>query len=89
MSTFRLAIYWLMIWIGIIFSLLTHNPCFLFINFYLAPVFRFGSLKSFSLGLFDFTFNTEDGGLHMAMGQFIYAFIAPISVFNEITDQDI
>ena len=39
------------------------------------PVFRFGSPKSFSLILFDFTFNTDDGGLHIAMGLLTYPFL--------------
>jgi hypothetical protein len=63
---------------GYLLSYLLLNPWFLLISLYLAPALRFGSLRSFSLGICDCTFNTEDGGLHMAGGSFLYFLISPI-----------
>ena len=63
---------------GYLLAFLLVNPWFLLISLYLAPACRFGSFKSFSLGTYDFTFNTEDGGLHMAGGTFLYFLISPI-----------
>ena len=74
----RIALYLVLTWTGFLASIFLRNPWFLLVNFYLAPVVRFGSFKSFSLGVCDCTFNTEDGGLHMAGGQWIYAFAAPV-----------
>lgn len=67
---------------GYLLALLLVNPWFLLISLYLAPIYRFGSFKSFSLGAFDCTFNTEDGGLHMAMGSLFYFLLSPLMVFQ-------
>ena len=78
----RIVLYLVLAATGYSLSLLLVNPWFLLISFYLAPVSRFGSFKSFSLGAFDFTFNTEDGGLHMAMGSLFYLLLSPFMVFE-------
>ena len=67
---------------GYLLSFLLANPWFLFISFYIAPVIRFGSFKSFSLGVCDCTFNTEDGGLHMSLGPLMYLLISPLVVLE-------
>ena len=72
------ALYLALCFTGYLLSYLFLNPWFLLISLYLAPVLRFGSFKSFSLGICDCTFNTEDGGLHMAGGFFVYLLISPL-----------
>ncbi len=67
---------------GYLVSFTLLNPWFLLISLYLAPVVRFGSFKSFSLGVCDCTFNTEDGGLHMAGGLLMYLLISPLIVID-------
>ena len=67
---------------GYLLSFLLANPWFLLISFYIAPVCRFGSFKSFSLGICDCTFNTEDGGLHMASGPLMYLLMSPLVVLE-------
>ena len=83
----RIALYLVLTWTGFLASIFLRNLWFLLVNFYLAPVVRFGSFKSFSLGTMDCTFNTEDGGLHVAGGQLIYAFAAPV-VFIHLIHQE-
>ena len=72
-----LRLYLALAFSGYLLSYLFLNPWFLLISLYLAPVLRFGSFKSFSLGICDCTFNTEDGGLHMTAGLFGYLLILP------------
>ena len=67
---------------GYLVSFTLLNPWFLLISLYLAPVVRFGSFKSFSLGICDFTFNTEDGGLHLTLGLFGYLLTLPFVVIE-------
>ena len=64
--------------VGYLLSFLLANPWFLMMSFYIAPVCRFRSFKSFSLGICDCTFNTEDGGLHMAGGFLMYLPLLPL-----------
>ena len=71
------ALYLALCFSGYLLSYLFLNPWFLAISLYLAPVLRFGSFKSFSLGIVDCTFNTEDGGLHMTLGLFGYLLVLP------------
>ena len=71
------ALYLALCFSGYLLSYLFLNPWLLAISLYLAPVLRFGSFKSFSLGIVDCTFNTEDGGLHMASGPLMYLLICP------------
>ena len=77
-----LGLYLALAFSGYLLSYLFLNPWFLLISLYLAPVVRFGSWKSFSLGICDCTFNTEDGGLHMAGGLFMYLVISPLIVIE-------
>ena len=63
--------------VGYLLSFILANPWFLMMSFYIAPVCRFRSFKSFSLGICDCTFNTEDGVLHMALGPLVYLLICP------------
>ena len=79
-----LRLYLALAFSGYLLSYLFLNPWFLAISLYLAPVSRFGSFKSFSLGICDCTFNTEDGGLHVSMGSLIYSFVLPIFVCEEL-----
>ena len=78
----NIIIYVALIWVGIITALSFRNPWLLLISYYLAPVARFWSFRSFSLGIFDFTFNTKDGGLHMSGGHWIYALMAPWVIYS-------
>ena len=78
----RIVLYLVLAATGYSLSLLLVNPWFLLISFYLALASRFGSFKAFSLGAFDFTFNTQDGDLHMAMGSLFYLFLSPFMVFE-------
>lgn len=73
-----LRLYLALAFSGYLLSYLFLNPWFLLISLYLAPVLRFGSFKSFSLGICDCTFNTEDGGLHMAGGFLMYLPLLPL-----------
>ena len=73
------ALYLALCFSGYLLSYLFLNPWFLAISLYLAPVLRFGSFKSFSLGIVDCTFNTEDGGLHMTLGLFGHLLVLPCS----------
>ena len=73
--------------IGYLLSVLLVNPWFLLISFYIAPVLRFGSFKSFSIGISDFTFHTQDGGLHMAMGSIFYLLLTPWGVFEMLREK--
>ena len=50
-----------------------YSVYFLVFPVWLAPAIRFGSLRSFSLLLSDFTFNTVDDGLHMDISSIIKA----------------
>lgn len=68
-------------------ALATISPWFLFINAYIAPAFRYGSWKSFSVLLFDFTFNTDDGGLHMAGGPIIHLIFLPVMLMEIIMEK--
>ena len=63
------------------------NAWLLLITLYLAQVVRFGSIKSFSLGLFDFTFHAEDGELYGAMGTLFYAIMTPVYIVGAYTGQ--
>ena len=72
---------------GYLLSVLLVDPWFLLISFYLAPVLRFGSFKSFSIGICDFTFHTQDGGLHMAMGSIFYLLLTPWWVFEMLREK--
>ena len=67
---------------GYLLSYLFLNPWFLLISLYLAPVLRFGSFKSFSLGICDCTFNTEDGGLHMTLGLLGWLLLLPFALIE-------
>ena len=49
---------------------------------WLVPFLWFGHFLSFSIGLFDFTFGTIDGGLHMDLGWIIKFPIYMIWLFN-------
>ena len=49
---------------------------------WLVPFLWFGHFLSFSIGLFDFTFGTIDGGLHMDLGWIIKFPIYIIWLFN-------
>ena len=73
------ALYLALCFSGYLLSYLFLSPWFLAISLYLAPVLRFGSFKSFSLGIVDCTFNTEDGGLHMTLGLIGYLLVLPCS----------
>ena len=73
----KFALYPTLRFSGYLLSYLFQNPWLLLISLYLAPVLRFGSFKSFSLGICDCTFNAEDGGLHMALGLFGYLLTLP------------
>ena len=77
----RILGYLALVWTGLITAVVSKNPWLLFITFYLAPVWRFGSFKSFSLGAFDGTLNTEDGGLHMAGGTLFYLISSPVVIY--------
>jgi len=54
------------------------SPWFLVVNIYIVPVLRFNYWVSFSLLIADFTFGTEDGGLHMAGGPIMYLLLSPL-----------
>ena len=73
--------------IGYLLSVLLVNPWFLLISFYIAPVLRFGSFKSFSIGISDFTFHTQDGGLHMTLGLIGYLLAIPMWLFEMLNEK--
>jgi len=83
----RMLIYLSLVWTGFLTAIRHQIPWLLLITLHLAPVVRFGSLKSLSLGLFDFTFHTEDGGLHGAMGTAFYAITTPVYIVGAYTGQ--
>ena len=76
------SLYLLLSITGYLLSFLFANPWPLLISLYLAPSIRFASFKSFSLGIVDLTLNTEDGGLHMAMGSLVYSLMSPYLVLQ-------
>ena len=80
----RFALYLALCFTGYLLSYLFLNPWFLLVSLCLAPVLRFGSFKSFSLGICDCTFNTEDGGLHMAGGFFMYLLVLPFMAVERL-----
>ncbi len=51
---------------------------------WLLPSWRFRSPKSFSLIIVDCTFNTVDGGLHMALGLIAYPIVIPLLLLADI-----
>ena len=79
-----IALYLVPCFTGYLLSYLFLNPWFLLISLYLAPVLRFGSFKSFSLGICDFTFNTEDGGLHMTLGLLGWFLLLPFVTIEKL-----
>ena len=79
-----IALYLALCFTGYLLSYLFLNPWFLLISLYLAPVLRFGSFKSFSLGICDCTFNTEDGGLHMTLGFLGWFLLLPFAAIEKL-----
>ncbi len=69
--------------IGLLLGYFFGTTLSLLITFgWLIPFLWFGHFLSFSLGFFDFTFGTIDGGLHMDLGWIIKFMIYIIWLFN-------